>query len=183
MISGSFTFGIVVFFAFPIFQLGAKSIFKFTNIKCQDHDLNFSRSEVCRLKVIGRGLVSLNVRVGLYKTPVTNVTLNMGFYKKANGFKPFLYNYTVDFCDFVRNRKRYPVVKVIFDIFLSASNINHTCPYDHAIVVDNLVLDEGKFQYLPIPEGEYMLKLRVFAYNDLKATVEAYYYRKMSFSL
>uniref|UniRef100_A0A1I8NW86 MD-2-related lipid-recognition domain-containing protein n=1 Tax=Stomoxys calcitrans TaxID=35570 RepID=A0A1I8NW86_STOCA len=159
----------------------AKSTFKFTNIKCQDHDVNFSRSEICRLKVIGRGIVTLNVRVGLYKIPVTNVSVNAAFYKKANGFKPFLYNYTVDFCDFLLKRKRYPVIKVLFDIFFTASNVNHSCPFDHAIIIDNLLLDEDKFRLFPIPDGEYMLKLKVFAYNDLKATVEMYFNRKNSF--
>uniref|UniRef100_A0A1I8PHH7 MD-2-related lipid-recognition domain-containing protein n=1 Tax=Stomoxys calcitrans TaxID=35570 RepID=A0A1I8PHH7_STOCA len=183
MASGKIAFGILGAIIALIFSTnGSKSIFKFTNIKCQDHDVNFSRAEVCKLRVIGRGVVTLNIRVGLYKIPVTNVTVNMGFYKKANGFKPFLYNYTVDFCNFMTNRKRYPVMKVLFDVFLHASNINHSCPFDHAIVIDNLLLEESKFELFPIPEGEYMFKLMVFAYNDLKATLETYFYRKISYS-
>uniref|UniRef100_A0A1I8PLU0 MD-2-related lipid-recognition domain-containing protein n=1 Tax=Stomoxys calcitrans TaxID=35570 RepID=A0A1I8PLU0_STOCA len=158
----------------------AKFTFKFTNIKCLDHDVNFSSFEVCRLKVIGRGIVSLNIKVGLYKTPVTNSTINMAFYKKANGFKPFLYNYTVDICAFFANRKRYPVIKVFTDLFLENSNLNHTCPYNNAILVKDLVLNEDRFRFLPLPEGEYMLKVKVFAHNDLKATTEVVFYRQDS---
>ncbi|XP_013104281.2 uncharacterized protein LOC106084880 [Stomoxys calcitrans] len=166
--------------AFHLMMMQAKSSFKFTNIKCLDHDVKFSSFEICKLSVVGRGLVSLNIKVGLYKTPVTNSTINVAIYKKANGFKPFLYNYTVNVCAFFANRKRYPVIKVLFDIFLQHSNLNHTCPYYDAIVVKDLVLNENMFRLLPLPEGEYMFKLKVFAYNDLKATTEVILFRKDS---
>uniref|UniRef100_A0A1I8N3C3 Uncharacterized protein n=1 Tax=Musca domestica TaxID=7370 RepID=A0A1I8N3C3_MUSDO len=55
--------------------------------------------------------------------------LNLAFYKKASGYRPFLYNITADACAFLANRRRYPVLKVIFDVFLDKSNLNHTCPY------------------------------------------------------
>ncbi|XP_059221397.1 uncharacterized protein LOC106094117 [Stomoxys calcitrans] len=166
--------------ALHLIIMQAKSSFKFTNLKCLDHDVNFSRFEVCRLKVIGRGVVTLNIKVALYKTPVTNSTLNIALYKKANGFKPFLYNYTVDLCAFFANRKRYPVVKVLMELFVNNSNINHTCPYNDALMIKDLVFDEDRFQLLPIPEGEYMIKGKVFAYNELKATTEAMFYRQDS---
>ncbi|XP_075160775.1 uncharacterized protein LOC142233658 [Haematobia irritans] len=155
-----------------------KSVFKFTNLKCEDHDPSFASFEKCQLKVVGRGLVSLNIRVGLYKTPVTNSTINIGLYKRANGYKPFLYNTTENVCAFFANRKKYPIIKAVFDTFLKNSNLNHTCPYNDAIIVKDLILDESRFVYLPLPEGQYLAKANVFAYNDLKATVEVFFYRK-----
>uniref|UniRef100_A0A1I8Q8T4 MD-2-related lipid-recognition domain-containing protein n=1 Tax=Stomoxys calcitrans TaxID=35570 RepID=A0A1I8Q8T4_STOCA len=166
--------------ALHLIIMQAKSAFKFTNLKCLDHDVNFSRFEICRLKVIGRGVITLNIKVALYKTPVTNSTLNIALYKKANGFKPFLYNYTVDLCAFFANRKRYSVVKVLMELFVNNSNINHTCPYNDALMIKDLVFDEDRFQLLPIPEGEYMIKGKVFAYNELKGTTEAMFYRQDS---
>ncbi|XP_058985267.1 uncharacterized protein LOC105262238 [Musca domestica] len=99
-------------------------------------------------------------------------------YKRASGYRPFLYNITQDICAFFANRKRYPIVKVIFDVFLKQSNLNHTCPYNDAIIVKDLILEEDLFHFFPIPEGEYLFKITVSANNDLKATVEAFFYRK-----
>ncbi|XP_013106474.1 uncharacterized protein LOC106086371 [Stomoxys calcitrans] len=156
----------------------AKSSFKFTNIKCLEHDVSFSRFEICRLKVVGRDVVSLNIKVRLYKSPVTNSTVNLAFYKKSNGFKPFLYNGTADVCAFFANRQRYPIFKIIFDMFVRNSNLNHTCPYSDVLAVEELVLNEGMFRYFPLSEAEYLFKAKVYAYNDLKATLEIYFYRK-----
>ncbi|XP_061402681.1 uncharacterized protein LOC133338528 [Musca vetustissima] len=120
----------------------------------------------------------MNIRVGLYQSPVPNASLNLALYKRANGYRPFLYNISQDACSFFANRKRYPVLKVLFDLFLDKSNLNHTCPYSDAIIVKDFVLEEKLFHYFPIPEGEYLFKMKVFAYNDLKATVEVFFYRK-----
>ncbi|XP_059221398.1 uncharacterized protein LOC131996009 [Stomoxys calcitrans] len=153
--------------AFHLVTMQAKSSFKFTNINCSDQDIKFSHFEICRLKVIGRGVVSLNIKAELYKTPVTNSTIIMALYKKSNGFQPYLYNYTIDVCAFFENRKRYPVVKMIF-------------AYNDAIVVKDLVLNEDMFRFLPLPAAEYVFKMKVFAYNDLKSTVEVRFHRQDS---
>ncbi|XP_059224206.1 uncharacterized protein LOC106087001 [Stomoxys calcitrans] len=99
-----------------------KSSFKFTNIKCKDHDIDFAHFDRCKLLVIGRGVVSLDIKVDLYKTPVSNVS--------------------------------------------------------EAFEIKNFLLNEESFRLLPIPEGDYLFKMHVFAYNDLKATVEVYFNRK-----
>lgn len=52
--------------------------FKFTNLKCQDHDPEFARFEVCQLSVKKRGIVSLDITCGIYKPPVTNVSVSQG---------------------------------------------------------------------------------------------------------
>lgn len=126
----------------------------------------------------------------------------MALYKRANGYRPFLYNITHDVCDFFANRKRYPILKAFFDLFLHNSNLNHTCPYyvswiwyfyliiiskqnnilfkhfQDAIIVKDLVLREENFKFLPLPEGDYQFKLSVAAYNDLKATVQVFLTRR-----
>uniref|UniRef100_A0A1I8Q855 MD-2-related lipid-recognition domain-containing protein n=1 Tax=Stomoxys calcitrans TaxID=35570 RepID=A0A1I8Q855_STOCA len=155
-----------------------KSSFKFTNIKCKDHDIDFAHFDRCKLLVIGRGVVSLDIKVDLYKTPVSNVSLNIALYKRASGYRPFLYNITQDLCAFFRNRKRYPIAKVLLEIFLSNTNVDSKCPITEAFEIKNFLLNEESFRLLPIPEGDYLFKMHVFAYNDLKATVEVYFNRK-----
>ncbi|XP_005185578.1 uncharacterized protein LOC101895085 [Musca domestica] len=102
-----------------------------------------------------------------------SAVLNMAIYKRASGYRPFLYNVTNDICKFFQHPYRYPVLRVLLSTFMKNSNINHTCPYDHDIIVKDLVFDEHMFSLLPLPDGEYMFKLIVFAYNDRKATVSA----------
>ncbi|XP_075151057.1 uncharacterized protein LOC142225165 [Haematobia irritans] len=156
---------------------GGESAFKFTNLKCQDHDRNSSRFEYCRLKVVGRGIVSMNLKVVMFNTPITNITVKLGIYKKANSYLPFLYNFTLDLCQYFRTPKRYPVMKIIMNIVSSATNVNHTCPYTEPVIFDNLVLDENDFKLFPIPSGQYMFKVIVYTYNVLQATVEAHFTR------
>ncbi|XP_061396021.1 uncharacterized protein LOC133331657 [Musca vetustissima] len=147
---------------------------RFTNIKCQTFHPEFATFEECHLKVIRRGVIGLNVYVKLWQLPVNNISINLAFLKKANGYRPFLYNVTTNFCGFWANRKKYPIVDVFIGVVTKDSNINHTCPYNHDIIVKNLVLDMNKLRYIPFPRGEYRIDLKVAAYNDWKADVKAY---------
>ncbi|KAH8385333.1 hypothetical protein KR093_010533, partial [Drosophila rubida] len=52
--------------------------------------------------------------------------------KRANGYKPWLYNLTIDACEFQRRRNN-PIIKLIFNIFKDYSNLNHSCPYKVSI--------------------------------------------------
>ncbi|XP_058986214.1 uncharacterized protein LOC109612852 [Musca domestica] len=147
---------------------------RFTNVKCEDLRPDFSQFKKCRLAVVKRDVISLNLEVKLLQVPVGNVTVNLSFYKKLNGYRPFLYNITHDFCWFMENRKRIMLAKIILDLFLKKSNINHTCPFDHNIIVDNVILHESQFKLLPFPRGDYMMQVKVAAYNDWKAVVKMY---------
>ncbi|XP_073821315.1 uncharacterized protein [Musca autumnalis] len=195
---------------------------RFTNLVCKDLRPDFSIFEVCRLTVIKRDIISLNINVKLLKGPVNNATLNgykpylinttydfckfmqnrnrykiaklfldamlkesnvnhtcpyevnLALFKKVNGYKPFLYNTTIDFCMFMTNRNKFKFAKIFQDILMEESNLNHTCPFDHNLIVDNLILDERKFAFLPLPRGDYMFMLKVAAYNDWKALVKVY---------
>lgn len=62
-----------------IFLVTSSRTFKFTNLKCEDHDPDFARFEVCQLSVKRRGIVSLDITCGIYKPPVTNVSVSQGW--------------------------------------------------------------------------------------------------------
>lgn len=47
-----------------------------------------------------------------------------------NGYRPFLYNISVDACKFLKNRKANPIANYFFDFIKEISNMNHSCPYD-----------------------------------------------------
>ncbi|XP_059224227.1 uncharacterized protein LOC131997357 [Stomoxys calcitrans] len=156
----------------------AKSSFKFTNLKCQVADADFCRFETCKLSVVGRGIVSLNIRVQLFKTPVTNTSVHFLLYRKDNGRRKLLFNVHQDVCAYFLKPNRFSLAHAFFNFFAANSNINHSCPYDDDIIVKDLILDEDKVRLVPLPEGEFILAIQVFAYNKLRASVETFFYRK-----
>ncbi|XP_032571969.1 uncharacterized protein LOC6608931 isoform X1 [Drosophila sechellia] len=109
------------------------SLVEITNFKCESLDRNFSNFEYCRLKSVNRTYKYVSLKVNLFQTPVNQVKVNTAFYKRLNGYKPFLYNVAVDGCKFMKNQNSSPVSKYIFGVFKDASNINHSCPYDHGM--------------------------------------------------
>ncbi|XP_037941076.1 uncharacterized protein LOC119674026 [Teleopsis dalmanni] len=76
--------------------------------------------------------------------------------KRANGWKPFLYDINVDGCQFIRNPARNPVANLFYQFLKEFSNINHACPYDHDVLIDKLTILNGTVK-LPFPLGEYAL--------------------------
>ncbi|XP_036326118.1 uncharacterized protein LOC118739094 [Rhagoletis pomonella] len=126
------------------------------------------------LKALSRNQVALSLSAKLYQVPVTNVGVNADVYKKANGYRPFMFNITTDFCRFIKYRKQTPFGKMILDAVEKYSNINHTCPYDHDIIIKDLVLESKHLQSLPWPMGDYLLKISFAVNNDWKVTVKSY---------
>ncbi|EDV30458.2 uncharacterized protein Dana_GF23304 [Drosophila ananassae] len=109
---------------------------EFKNIKCDSLDSEFDAFEYCLLKSVNRSYKYLSLKVKLYKVPITKV--NFALLKKFNGYKPFLYNITVDACKTLRNPKSNPIFGYFHDAFKTFSNMNHTCPFDHDLIVDKL---------------------------------------------
>lgn len=61
--------------------------------------------------------------------------VNVAFFKKSNGYQPYLYNTSADFCNFLKQRQKYPILQVLANYMLHSTNINHTCPFDVSTVV------------------------------------------------
>ncbi|XP_037823176.1 uncharacterized protein LOC119611597 [Lucilia sericata] len=148
--------------------------YKFTNVKCLEYDKPFATIPICKLKIVQRGVVAFDLHVKLHQVPVNNVSVNAELLKKANGYRPFLYNVSADFCQLMRNGKKFPFLNIFILLLAKDSNINHTCPYDHDIIVRRLVLRDDMFAVMPLPNGDYLLNIRVGAYNDWKACVKVY---------
>ncbi|XP_020716444.1 uncharacterized protein LOC105665269 [Ceratitis capitata] len=161
-------------FGFRLDISGCVSSIKFTNLECVPLDKPFADFHHCKLKALSRDKVALSLRVNLFQVPVNNVSLNVESFKKYNGYRPYLVNVTTNFCDFLRHKKRLAFLDIIFQFLEKYSNINHTCPFDHDIIVDKLILMPKYFSMLPVPAGEYRLRIVVGAYNDWKAVVNIF---------
>ncbi|XP_020810577.1 uncharacterized protein LOC110185901 [Drosophila serrata] len=160
---------------YMIFQVVSKV--QLTNLNCTSLDPKFSNFEYCHFKAVNRSFKYISIKVKLYKTPITNVQVNFALLKRFGGYKPFLYNVNVDACKFLRNPSSNPVVVYLYSFFKSHSNMNHTCPYNHDLIVDKLTVDFLNTQVTEVitfPLGEFLFQSQWFAYNILRATVNIY---------
>ncbi|XP_017079560.1 uncharacterized protein LOC108113485 [Drosophila eugracilis] len=148
-----------------------------TNIKCISHDPDFAGFEYCLLKSINRSYKYLSLKVKLFKVPITDIKVNLALAKKSSGYNPFLYNITVDACRFLKYPKSNPVIGYMYDFFRAHSNMNHTCPYDHDLLVDKVTtnfINKHVTEVLPFPEGEFRFRSHWIAYGILRATASVY---------
>ncbi|KAH8243865.1 hypothetical protein KR032_010835, partial [Drosophila birchii] len=93
-------------------------------------------------------------------------------FRRFNGYKPFLFNKSVDICDFFRHKKRYPFVNLVFEAYRNFSNVNHSCPYNHDLIIDRMVLDDKMLSLAPVPNGIYKLSIKVQTEGVLRAEMD-----------
>ncbi|KPU72869.1 uncharacterized protein Dana_GF26850 [Drosophila ananassae] len=166
-----------IFFMLLFIQL-VLCLVEFKNIKCDSLDSEFDAFEYCLLKSVNRSYKYLSLKVKLYKVPITKVKVNFALLKKFNGYKPFLYNITVDACKTLRNPKSNPIFGYFHDAFKTFSNMNHTCPFDHDLIVDKLNIKHMDNQFsrvLPFSHGEYLYHSEWYAHDIKRAIVEVYF--------
>ncbi|KAH8253843.1 hypothetical protein KR032_007088, partial [Drosophila birchii] len=160
-----------------LFSFQTYSLVEFTNMKCETLDRKFSYFEYCLLKSVNRSYKYLSLKVKLNKVPITQVKVNFALYKRLNGLKPFLYNISVDACKFMKNPKSNPITVYFHDFFRNHSNLNHSCPYNHDLVVDKISSESVNnriTRLLPFPEGSYMFQSDWYAYDIRRAQVQLY---------
>ncbi|XP_022215808.2 uncharacterized protein LOC111069903, partial [Drosophila obscura] len=150
---------------------------EFTNLKCTSLDKDFTQFEYCYLKSINRTYKYASLRANLLQIPVTKIKLNFSLFKRFSGYRPFLYNMTVDSCRFLAHQKSYPVASFFYNLFKSFSNMNHTCPYNHDLIIDKVSISFTNHQLtkiLPFPEGDYLLETTWIAYDISRAEIKIY---------
>jgi len=178
-------------------------------------DSSFSTFEYCFLKSVNRTYKYGSLKVNLHQLPVDKVKvcrwtyiftdrlydfplylqLNLALYKRLNGYKPFLYNITIDACKFIVNRNSSPVAAFIYNLFSPYSNMNHPCPYNvsphkintiydlivrpfqHDVMVDKAPtshLNQQLTNVLPFPKGDYGFFSIWYARGIKRAYVNVY---------
>ncbi|XP_041451071.1 uncharacterized protein LOC121404783 [Drosophila obscura] len=146
------------------FDFNDAVVFKFTNFVCESYNKSWIVFHNFRLKAVGRDKVLLNLNATLIH-PAQGVTIRGRILKRANGYKPWLFDMTFDACRFMR-QQNIPVVSLIYGLFKQFTNINHTCPYVGPAIIKDWYLNPELLR-LPLPTGEYMLALRWFFEKQL----------------
>ncbi|KAH8392041.1 hypothetical protein KR200_007002, partial [Drosophila serrata] len=130
--------------------------YKLTNFRCQSYENSFVTINQCRLKAISRNKTILNFNASL-ANPANSIFLEYQMLKRANGYKPWLFNVKVDGCRFLR--KPYdPITVLIYNVYRRFSNVNHTCPFTGDILVLGMYLTT-QIKTIPYPTGDYMLSM------------------------
>nr|XP_017037358.1 uncharacterized protein LOC108085315 [Drosophila kikkawai] len=130
------------------------SRFEFTNVNCTSFEKRIVEFEYCYLKSINRSYKYLSGKLKLNEIPLSNM-------KRFNGYKPFLYNITVDVCKFLAKPKSSPVAKFVYDTYVDYSNVNHSCPFNNDLYLEKLPVDfvnHRLTKILPFPEGDYLFE-------------------------
>ncbi|KAH8380223.1 hypothetical protein KR009_009568, partial [Drosophila setifemur] len=146
--------------------------FNLKNVICESFNTSYAHFSRCEMKLVRRGVAAFYLVCELHEVPLNNVEINLSLYKKSNGYHPFLFNQTLDFCYYMRNPRGYPLIYSLHKAFISVSNLNHTCPYDHDVRIDGFVYKKHDLMELPIPNGEYKIKLRIGTHKVWRAYLD-----------
>ncbi|XP_016949733.3 uncharacterized protein LOC108024342 [Drosophila biarmipes] len=129
---------------------------KFKSLHCNVNEVDYLEVTLCKLKAINRYKNSASIHFKL-KQEINKATVRLEFFKRANGWKPFLYNISTNLCDFLNNKNN-----LIIGIFYAYSRPhlaqNYTCPFkkNEVIEMNNFELDMNQFRNrFPIETGEY----------------------------
>ncbi|KAH8374881.1 hypothetical protein KR200_008111, partial [Drosophila serrata] len=136
------------------------SKFEFTNIKCSSKDKNFVEFEYCYIKSVNRSYKYISMKTRLRSLPINEATARLQILRRFRSFMPITMNVTVEICKFMTDKKSIfnPMLELFNDATKKYTNLNHTCPYDHDIVIDKLpthYLNQHFTNVLPLPPGEY----------------------------
>nr|XP_036225307.1 uncharacterized protein LOC106619324 [Bactrocera oleae] len=171
----------VIFFLIVLSALAitVKTKLEFSNAICINTDRSYVYFDTCILKAVNRSYKYLTVRATFpQKKPVYNISMSFALLRKANGYKPFLYNFTIDACKYMKTRAN-PVVRYFHSWFEKYSTINKTCPYGpQDEVVEKLPIsyvNHVATQVLPLPTGEYTFHTDWYFYGVKVAIVKVFF--------
>ncbi|KRF99248.1 uncharacterized protein Dwil_GK28067 [Drosophila willistoni] len=149
----------------------------FTNLKCINSDKNFCEFSKCNIKAVNRTHKYLELHAVIHQVPVNNITIRLKTMHFNNGYKPFFIDVTFDACNFLKNPKNI-FVKAFYDVFKKTSNMNHTCPYNHDLIVDKLYtgnLETDLLGIIPAASGRYAVYMDFSVLDTPRASVNTYF--------
>ncbi|KAH8257100.1 hypothetical protein KR038_003424, partial [Drosophila bunnanda] len=149
----------------------------FTNLKCGTSDEGFFVFQKCYIKPVNRSHKYIDIYVNMKKTPIDNITMNVKLMRYNNGYKPFFVDITFNACKFLKNPNKNPIIKLIYHSYVNSSNANHTCPYNHDVIVDHFWTGnwESNFEkYIPTINGEYAVYTNIFSNNIYQGFIKVY---------
>ncbi|XP_032599083.1 uncharacterized protein LOC116806504 [Drosophila grimshawi] len=101
--------------------------------------------------------------------------VNLSLHRKFNGYRPFMFNHTYDYCKFMaKGNNKLSFTRIINDLLAIYSNLNHSCPFEHPIIVKDMVATTKDFQFVPLPTGDYKVQVLVAIDNEWRTNIKVY---------
>ncbi|XP_062136152.1 uncharacterized protein LOC133845661 [Drosophila sulfurigaster albostrigata] len=110
---------------------------------------------ICEIRADARDKDVLNYWA-IWRYSVNEVSAEVQIFKRANGFKPWLFKYTINFCEYLQ-KKNHQLFSIIFNLFKEYTNLaTKTCPLVGNITVLGLNPNFDQLK-LPLPTGVYLM--------------------------
>ncbi|XP_049308674.1 uncharacterized protein LOC125777631 [Bactrocera dorsalis] len=110
--------------------------------------------EKCIVERVNKSLNTITLQEKLLQ-PLESVYLNLSIVQFSKSLDRVLYTFkNVDACSFL-NRRRNPVIRLLYEYMKTFSNVNHSCPFRDYIYLRNFVVHNVDIGRLPILKGEY----------------------------
>uniref|UniRef100_A0A1I8PPR7 MD-2-related lipid-recognition domain-containing protein n=1 Tax=Stomoxys calcitrans TaxID=35570 RepID=A0A1I8PPR7_STOCA len=145
---------------------------QFNKIICKALDPTFSRFELCEVKWNKQKISTLSLTIRLLKVPVTNFSINAQFFNMQKKQNLLISNRTWDACEAVKGAKKFSPARFLLNIANQFTNINHTCPYNHTLIVRNAHFDKVP---IPIPAGNYIYKIIFIMNGEPRSIIEIHF--------
>ncbi|KAH8367561.1 hypothetical protein KR200_002615, partial [Drosophila serrata] len=145
---------------------------KFKSLYCTIYDHDYGKFTMCKLKAINRYRNSVSVYFR-QKQPAEKVMVRMEVLKRANGWRPFLYNVSVDLCDFLQRHSNM-YLAIGFAYLKPYLKLNNSCPIkaNDSVRCENFELDIDQFRVrFPFETGEYGLRLSFYYRKILRVAI------------
>ncbi|KPU78337.1 uncharacterized protein Dana_GF20070 [Drosophila ananassae] len=167
-----------VFYALIILELLSLNVshVTFTNLKCGTYNRKVAEFQKCYIKAVNRTHKYVDVYMKVNQIPLDNITLNLKVMRYDQGYKPFFIDITFDGCQFLKSQKN-PIIKFFYEVYKDNSNINHTCPINHDIIVDHVWtgnIEAGISKYVPVINGDYSIETIFYSNKRRFGFVNAY---------
>lgn len=133
----------------------------------------YCSSTTCGVSKTVRQSASLYMSCAL-KKPVQAVAIRIVLYYKFREFQQFMVDIVVDFCGYMSGKVPSHVLDVVMPVIAPISNINHTCPYEGNVTINNLEIDDRILDNTVLPSGQYRIDLAFLTRKRLIASTQIY---------
>ncbi|XP_049308679.1 uncharacterized protein LOC125777634 [Bactrocera dorsalis] len=144
---------------------------------CKSVSKYFSISQ-CKFKALRRGITEVTVEITVLRKPINNATVRGEVRKRGVETGKPLMDFQIDACAFQRNKNRNVIANLVYQ-FMGLekwSNMNHTCPYNHDLLLKQYPFNGWTMgKLVPLPLGHYTVTTFWASYNMDGVQVDVYF--------
>lgn len=142
------------------------------NITCTNVT-EYCSSTTCGVSKTVRRSASLHMACAL-KKPVHRADMRLILYYRFLEYQQFMIDIVADFCGYMSGKVPSHLLDIVMPVILPISNLNHTCPYDGNVYVNNFEIDDRIMDNTLFPPGQYRINLAFLTGKRLIASTQIY---------